>query len=48
MNYSLEDLESWISEYMLAKGEDYWANDNVQNLEQDGDTWEADVYGTDE
>jgi len=46
MNRSLENFESWVSGYMLSKGEDYWVNDNVQNLEQDGDTWAADVYGT--
>jgi len=48
MNRSLENFESWVSGYMLSKGEDYWVNDNVQNLEQDGDTWAADVYGTDD
>lgn len=48
MNRTLENFESWISGSILNKGEYYWVNDNVQNLEQDGDTWEADVYGTDD
>ncbi len=47
MNRSLEDFESWVSKSILSKGEDYWVDDNVQNLEQDGETWAADVYGTD-
>jgi len=45
MNRSLEDFESWVSQSMLSKGENYWVEDNVQNLEQDGETWAADVYG---
>ena len=48
MNRSLENFESWIPKSMLHKGEAYWADRNVQNLEQDGDTWVADVYGTDD
>ena len=48
MNRSLENFESWITKSILSKGENYWVNDNVQNLEQDRDTWEADVYGTDD
>ena len=47
MNRSLEDFESWISKSILRKGEEYWVEDAVQNLEQDGATWAADVYGTD-
>ena len=47
MNRSLEDFESWVSKSMVSKGEYYWVDDTVQNLEQDGETWAADVYGTD-
>lgn len=46
MNQSLENFESWVSGSLLSKGENYWVNYNVQNLEQDGDIWEADFYGT--
>ena len=47
MNRSLEDFESWVAKSMVSKGEYYWVDDTVQNLEQDGETWAADVYGTD-
>ncbi len=47
MDRSLKDFESWITKSMLSKGENYWVEDSVQNLEQDGETWAADVYGTD-
>lgn len=45
MDRSIKDFESWVSEYMLQKGVAY--QEFVENLQQDGDHWEADVYGTD-
>lgn len=46
MGYSLENFEDWVPKDILRKGEDYWQKDNVDNLAQDGDVWEADVYGS--
>jgi hypothetical protein len=48
MSFPLSNFEANLPSDILAKGKDYWDVGNVDNLAQDGDTWTADVYGTDD
>jgi hypothetical protein len=48
MSFSLKNFEAHLPKDILKKGEDYWGGGNVDNLAQDGNTWTADVYGTDD
>lgn len=48
MSFSLKNFEAHLPKDILKKGEDYYDGGNVDNLAQDGNTWTADVYGTDD
>jgi uncharacterized Zn finger protein len=48
MSFQLKNFESHLPSDILTKGRDYWNEGNVDNLAQDGDTWTAEVYGTDD
>ena len=46
MSFPLSTFESHIPSDIANKGLDYFAQDLVDNLAQDGNSWEADVHGT--
>ncbi|NUN99136.1 MAG: SWIM zinc finger family protein [Saprospiraceae bacterium] len=48
MSFPLDNFEKHLPKDICRKGLDYFQEDSVDNLTQDGDVWEADVYGTDE
>ena len=46
MENSIKDIEKWLPQGILQKGEDYYEDDLVDNLERDGKKWSADVDGS--
>ncbi len=48
MSFPLHQFESYLPKDICRKGHEYFEEDAVDNLTQDGDMWEADVYGSDE